>query len=98
MFRTYLEQVAAGERLSSQAMEGAMEAILKGEVTDIHIAAFLMGLRLRGEDHRRNYRRCPGATAERPQGGGGPKAPSRRGGHRRRRRRNLQHLHRPPLW
>ncbi len=49
MFRTYLEQVAAGERLSSQAMEGAMEAILKGEVTDIHIAAFLMGLRLRGE-------------------------------------------------
>jgi anthranilate phosphoribosyltransferase len=49
MFRTYLEQVAAGERLSSRAMEGAMEAILKGEVTDIHIAAFLMGLRLRGE-------------------------------------------------
>jgi anthranilate phosphoribosyltransferase len=49
MFRTYLEQVAAGERLSSQAMEEAMEAILKGEVTDIHIAAFLMGLRLRGE-------------------------------------------------
>lgn len=45
----YLERLAARENLGSEAAEQAMYAILSGEASQPQIAAFLMGLKTKGE-------------------------------------------------
>src|SRR5579864_2356766 len=49
MLLPYLHRVAARENLSSEEARQAMLAILTGEATTPQIAAFLMGLRTKGE-------------------------------------------------
>ena len=49
MLLPYLHRVAARENLSSEDARGAMLAILSGEASTAQIAAFLVGLRTKGE-------------------------------------------------
>lgn len=44
-----VQDVVAGERLTTAAMEAAMEAVLAGEATEIELAALAIALRMRGE-------------------------------------------------
>jgi anthranilate phosphoribosyltransferase len=44
-----LDKVAAGETLGEDEMRDALEAMTAGEATPVQMAAFLMGLRTRGE-------------------------------------------------
>lgn len=47
--REYLQHIATGQTLSREQAEGAMHLMMKGEAEPEAIAAFLMGLRTRGE-------------------------------------------------
>ena len=47
--RAYLQHIATGATLSQQQAEEAMHLMMKGEAEPEEIAAFLMGLRTRGE-------------------------------------------------
>ncbi len=49
MIRTWIARVADGQDLDAQAMEGAIDAILRGEVSTAQIAALLVALRMKGE-------------------------------------------------
>ncbi len=46
---TYLERICEKQNLSSEEAEAAMHAILSGDASAPQIAAFLMGLRMKGE-------------------------------------------------
>jgi len=48
-FTGILEKLSKGEHLESEEASEALKSILKGEVTDSQIAAFLMGMRAKGE-------------------------------------------------
>ncbi len=47
-FKAYLAKIADGETLSPEEATGAFELIMSGEATQAQMAAFLMGLRMRG--------------------------------------------------
>ena len=47
--REYLRKLAAGEYLSEEEAEAAMHLLMRGEARPEEVAAFLMGLRTRGE-------------------------------------------------
>ncbi|MES1990435.1 MAG: anthranilate phosphoribosyltransferase [Pseudomonadota bacterium] len=47
-FKSYLATIADGGTLSSEDATGAFELIMSGEATPAQMAAFLMGLRMRG--------------------------------------------------
>src|SRR5579872_90755 len=49
MLLPFLHKIATGEDLSAAEAYSAMHAILNGETTTPQIAAFLMGLRMKGE-------------------------------------------------
>ncbi|MFP4481172.1 MAG: anthranilate phosphoribosyltransferase [Thermovirgaceae bacterium] len=44
-----LERIFSGRNLDAEEMKDAMEAIMEGEVCEVHMAAFLAGLRTKGE-------------------------------------------------
>jgi anthranilate phosphoribosyltransferase len=44
-----LEKIFSGRNLETEEMKDAMEAIMDGEVCEVHMAAFLAGLRTKGE-------------------------------------------------
>ena len=48
-FKPYIEKVAAGETLSADETASAFDIMMSGGSTPVQIAAFLMGLRVRGE-------------------------------------------------
>lgn len=48
-FKDILTKIAAGEDLEESEAEFALEEIVNGNVSDIHIAAFLFGMRMKGE-------------------------------------------------
>lgn len=49
MFTVLLEKVVKGENLSIEEMEGIMENIMEGKLTNSQIAGFLVALRMKGE-------------------------------------------------
>ena len=51
-FKDILEKIAVKEDLEASEAEFALEEIVKGNVSDIHIAAFLFGMRIKGETPR----------------------------------------------
>lgn len=48
-FKPFIDKVAAGEKLSAEETANAFDIMMSGEATPVQIAAFLMGLRVRGE-------------------------------------------------
>lgn len=48
-FKPFIEKVAAGETLSADETASAFDIMMSGGATPVQIAAFLMGLRVRGE-------------------------------------------------
>jgi len=48
-FLSYLHRVAAGERLSAEDAQSAMNALLEGEATAAQIAGFAVAIKMRGE-------------------------------------------------
>lgn len=48
-FRDFLESLAQGKDLSLKEAEGALETIVSGNVSSEEVAAFLMGMRAKGE-------------------------------------------------
>ncbi len=49
MFEKYLEKVVDRKNLHLQEMEDAMQMIMEGKTSDIQLAGFLVGLRMKGE-------------------------------------------------
>ncbi len=48
--RRLIEQITDGDDLSSQQAKAAMRTIMKGEASETEMAAFLIGLKMKGED------------------------------------------------
>ena len=48
-FTAYLEKISTLENLHPEEAKNAMDSILKGDVSDSEVAAFLMGMRAKGE-------------------------------------------------
>lgn len=48
-FTSYLELLAEGESLTSEEAEGALRMIINGEISEAETAAFLFGMRQKGE-------------------------------------------------
>lgn len=48
-FTSYLDKISKSENLTADEASSAIELILKGDVSDTEISAFLMGMRVKGE-------------------------------------------------
>ena len=49
MIRKFIEQVVQGRDLSEADMFAAMSEVMEGRATDAQVAAFITGLRMKGE-------------------------------------------------
>jgi len=63
-FKVYLSAVASGTPLPQDQAYAAFSLILTGAATPAQLAAFIMGLRMRGETVNEDFGRCFGDARE----------------------------------